>query len=770
MVWSHALFLPLPVALRLDELDSLVPYLSEATVSAPTLAPIEFEPPNRTHPQEFLQSLPPGVADLADGLLSGGKLPIVWPGQDGFDEAIFFIWRWLLPDLRHRFDFRLGFGTQDAHVSSLSALAVPQNLLPRWAGYRIVKIGGSEEPTESSALLLHQDTASKLRVFSEGIGARLAKPTDLKLLDQLNRYVHDGAGTLDETVAALRLFLHLCPLHNTGIEIRQQLIERLLREIRGGTSAQLRALRNIDFGAFPQEERVWSAISEWVQRNLFWRAGFAELVYAAVRSPDSRWTGAFWSGFDAALSNLERNGSAALWTLCEVDPGLAAIFLPRLPNTRGAEDLMVECCPKSLPVKLGDLVLEPIAKRSWFRLHAQVLSAIYGVEDALMRQLAVDRDPSASANILAILRDSSEEEILGYCLQMRDSRLTELAGEACGRRPALLAQFNAHDETWRGILASALGSHSDVFPRLPHPEVLVDKLLEATITSNCVSPALWRKIADTPLADLSRHPRREALWAQMPTEIKQLLLPKTVEGWLASFAVDSEFDSPEPELEAAILAGGRIARFLSGAIPGRIGIGSQLFLRLPNLGEAIFHPWLVEITERVRWLDADSSRSLGHIVAAKGWRRVAELIGQQVLRSRRHDLIPALRECHGLLGLVARMKLAFSGLLDAPHSDELWNFYEQTAIELYQKGPDQNSLWSRAGGSYADLPNTGSGRSRWAEAIRLLRRGGGGSITAHSLLETMRDDYSNNESVGILLGEKLFRNESRENDKRGWLL
>ena len=234
--------------------------------------------------------------------------------------------------------------------------------------------------------------------------------------------------------------------------------------------------------------------------------------------------------------------------------------------------------------------------------------------------------------------------------------------------------------------------------------------------------------------------------------------------------MDPSFDSrPEPELETAILAGGQIARFLSGAIPGRVGIACQLFLRLPSLGEGLFHQWVAEIASRVRWLETDSARSLGQIVVARMWRRTAELISNEVMQSRRHDLLPALRECHGLLGFVTRMKLAFSGILDAPRPDELWSFYEQIATELYEKGPEQNSLWSRAGGSYADLPSTGTGRSRWADAVRLLRRGGGGSITARRLLEAMRDDYSKNESVRILLGEKLFRNDARENDYRGWL-
>lgn len=61
---------------------------------------------------------------------------------------------------------------------------------------------------------------------------------------------------------------------------------------------------------------------------------------------------------------------------------------------------------------------------------------------------------------------------------------------------------------------------------------------------------------------------------------------------------------------------------------------------------------------------------------------------------------------------------------------------------LYPEGPQQDSLWERAGGDLSRLPTGGNGQARWWQAVRLVERGGGPTLAA--LLQEMLADYPAN--------------------------
>ncbi|GAB3786495.1 5'-methylthioadenosine/S-adenosylhomocysteine nucleosidase [Spirosoma horti] len=80
---------------------------------------------------------------------------------------------------------------------------------------------------------------------------------------------------------------------------------------------------------------------------------------------------------------------------------------------------------------------------------------------------------------------------------------------------------------------------------------------------------------------------------------------------------------------------------------------------------------------------------------------------------------------------------------------------EQKLVEimckLYPGGLRDNQIWIAAGGSLS-LVNLGqSGKGQWVEAIRILKLGGGGNITIDSLIETVAEEYGENEDVKKLL-------------------
>ncbi|MCP4696124.1 MAG: 5'-methylthioadenosine/S-adenosylhomocysteine nucleosidase [Gammaproteobacteria bacterium] len=69
------------------------------------------------------------------------------------------------------------------------------------------------------------------------------------------------------------------------------------------------------------------------------------------------------------------------------------------------------------------------------------------------------------------------------------------------------------------------------------------------------------------------------------------------------------------------------------------------------------------------------------------------------------------------------------------------------ASQLYPRGPEDQHVWSRAGGSIAKLTLSSTGEANWYAAIQILKQGGGGSISFKSLILIMHDDYPHNDRV-----------------------
>ncbi|GAB3719465.1 hypothetical protein GCM10027592_63030 [Spirosoma flavus] len=67
-------------------------------------------------------------------------------------------------------------------------------------------------------------------------------------------------------------------------------------------------------------------------------------------------------------------------------------------------------------------------------------------------------------------------------------------------------------------------------------------------------------------------------------------------------------------------------------------------------------------------------------------------------------------------------------------------------ISHYPQGPEQDDVWSRAGGDVSILVNSVNRKSQWRSAIQRLANGGGGkNISLNTLLAVVEEDFPNND-------------------------
>jgi nucleoside phosphorylase len=86
-----------------------------------------------------------------------------------------------------------------------------------------------------------------------------------------------------------------------------------------------------------------------------------------------------------------------------------------------------------------------------------------------------------------------------------------------------------------------------------------------------------------------------------------------------------------------------------------------------------------------------------------------------------------------------------------PPIQDFWELLWAVAADLYDRGPEQEGIWERAGGENKRLRLNQSARSTWYEAIKLLRQGSGETLSARRLLLAMQQDFPHSAEIQNLL-------------------
>lgn len=83
---------------------------------------------------------------------------------------------------------------------------------------------------------------------------------------------------------------------------------------------------------------------------------------------------------------------------------------------------------------------------------------------------------------------------------------------------------------------------------------------------------------------------------------------------------------------------------------------------------------------------------------------------------------------------------------------DVWNQLGDLMLDLYPAGPTDQEIWARAGGDSSRLHLNDTGHVAWFRALRMLRRGGGGSgIRRETLIRTALEDYPHHPALSALL-------------------
>ena len=759
MVLSHALFLPIDGALELSGLQRATALLDGVIDRDAVLKPVEL-----LDDHDVLTAPNDDAIGIAEALLEGGRLPVVFLGQEGFTSAVSMLWPRLPKNVKRGFSFRLSFSPQDVENDPQSVVCTPASFEGRWSNHLVVKAGLQRTIKKRSVgFLLGAPEGRDLANFANEIGCRIDDLKSLAVLEKSFELVQKSDSTIDETVAAVRLIGRLSPDPLAGAAFKPTLLANLENAVPRMTPGQVRSLRNLDLSAFDNSERLWNSLESWASEKLKLFPEDADAIQlwqdASSDTAIPNWTASIWGGLRRCTERADRGFSTALWGWWKRQPTLVDILLPRIPSNRDIEASLDQALSGVLTLNLADLLRPRLAERSWLKLHGSVLSSSMNARSALALQLEVDRNPSRFDGIEAALTKASDRELIAFALEGLDYRLTVLAARACIKAPSLFADFDPLNERWLQIFIAASETTSEIWRSVPLQESIIDGLIKHAGGLGKKATRIWKVVSDSPFADLSRHPRRRELWSYIPLDARAMLIAKTANSWLSQFALDPALEiSLEPELAGAVCDEKAMQPFLGALIPDRITTGIRFFRIFTLATEGQFLRWYDQIKSRIPngRLPESDAQVLGELISEKNWNRAASRLAGDA--SYRHDVRPALAFCYRLLGYFERLSLILSGIntVPAPSNEDLLGLFEETSISLYPRGPEENEIWSRAGGSIENLSLHDNGRARWHSAFRAMRNGGG-DVTPGRLLAEMRKDFYSNEKLEKLGAHQLFR-------------
>ena len=745
MVLTHALIVRLEDMCEVRSLAALFDHLAASVTECPaSVLTLELESaPNSS-------VLASDLIGTANALTAQGLTPVVRLSVDGFEQLVDSLWKNLWPALRRTFAFRLSFGPNDLVEHPTPALVcTPEQLQSRWVKHLIVKSDDETPNSESAGILCGQRDVQPTLDLAEELGLEVNSLRELSRFERLQTLL-SGEKSFDELLAAIRLADGLSNQPTLGACIKDKLIGRFIALIPGAGCNQLMLMRNLALTGFANTRPLWSAVELLVSNLVFAPEDDSDVTQIIAATIDKdlalpHWRDAVKNGLSTAAQRDKSAIYQALWRWAEHDYRAFALAIDNLPADVIVEQRLASQVPRKLSATSSDTLLSPLLKKHWLTAYGAVLAATLPPIDAAGQQLKIDKDLDHRAGLRSALRYASPIEVLDCALTHKDLRLVELCAEQAAVHPEILCHIRCDNITEQQLWGNAIVKDASLWNAPSNAIHARDTALAQLIVGLPVDTGLLKALANTPLADLCATSERARLWSLLPTSQLENYLQATATGWLEVAKKGSVVTAPEAPLEQAIMTSPNLWSILertSVPVEARLAIVSGL----QSFSEERFITWL-NILTAAQQLSHSASEQLGTLVTSRHWARAAKYLSDRL--ADRPDIKPGLRLCAGLLSVYTRWKLGITKLSAA----EKWKAFEDEARELYPSGPDDDELWSRAGGKNSDLPGQyQNGATRWHTALNSVRSGG--RPTAPDLLKIMSQDFPTNEKLRLFIADR----------------
>lgn len=745
MVFTHALIFNIGDISQIENIDFIFSLFADRMPKKPALneniKPIQKEAFHSdskiSHPQ-YLQTVV--------RLLTIGKLPIIFTGKiSNFIFLITQIWKGFLPfsAIRDNFMFQIAFTPNDIQQNkNLSFIFVPDSFIDKWTTYNVVddKDDSSVQIENDAERLLLGDLApNDLYTFIQDLDIL---PESLKTISicyrAYNLYKKLNTCNVSEALQLVRSLSSLSPKNNAN-RIKSESLERLCSLLPDASEEEIKGLRNIDFSSFERgTTKIIKAIEQFLDKRVQ-NTKRNELSLFILDVFERKENAIWWHhAITQKISQLLKGLSATvIWDLINTQNRLLAYFEPNIDSSPEKEIQLSSSSPQGLNSEFVEIVKTFARNRQWFRLFSKMNLQVHTLENALMEQISLEKNIDLNyqySGLDTILNGFTDIDFIAFTAKNDIEKLNHIAAEKCVKNPTLLNRLDVQIATWRRIWAYFLEETNNLSLGLSNIQSTIFAIYDLLIQNNSIDDVIIEKISKSEYANIKYYPDRQELWNKIPLKYKSEFISKTTDAVMDSILLGNDEDI-EPIIADEILSDSYMSKTCNQNTLKYILL---IYDKFADLNEKYL---LSGIKKHIGILEKSDSKKLGMLVGQKSWATSAEAIIDKAKSN--SSFFFALNQCSYLISKWKRF--CYSHLFNETFSEnDYYYLLCQLAIELYERGPEENNIWKRAGGDVSILTNTANRREQWYAAIQNLRKGGGGKkISAYSLLEEIKKDKPN---------------------------
>lgn len=743
MVFTHALIFNIDDISCIENIDFIFSLFSDRMPKKPALneniEPIEKEiyshsDSKTSHPQ-YLQTVVQ--------LLTNGKLPIIFTGNtSNFISLITQIWKGVshFSAMRENFIFQIAFTPNDIQQNkNLSFIFVPDNFIDKWTAYPIVddKVDSYVQiENEAERLLLGDLVSNDFYTFIQNLDIQ---PESLKTISicyrAYNLYSKLNTCNVSEALQLVRSLANLSPKNNAN-RIKSESLERLCSLLPDASIEEIKGLRNIDFSSFEGgNTKIAKSIEQFLDKRVQ-DAKHNELSPFILDVFEAKENVIWWHQvIIQKISQLLKGLSATvIWDLISVKNRLLAYFEPNINASLEKETQFLSSYPQGLNIEIVETVKAFARSRKWYRLFAKMNLQASTPQKALLEQISLEKDVDLNneySGLDIILNEFTDNDFIEFAVKNDIAKLNHIAAEKCMKNPNLLSKLDVQIATWRKIWAYSLEKTNNLSLGIFNIQSVIFAIYDLLIQNDSIEDLIIEKIIKSEYANIKDYPDRKNLWNKIPLKYQSEFVSKTVDAMMDSILLGNDEDV-EPMIVNEILSDSYLIKTCNQNPLKSILL---IYDKFSDLNEKYL---LSGIKKHVGILEKSDSNKLGILVREKSWGASAEAIFDKAKNN--SSFLTALNQCSYLISKWKRFW--YSHLFNETFSEN--DYYDslcQLAVELYERGPEENDIWKKAGGDVSILTNTANRKEQWYAAIQYLRKGGGGKeISAYSLLEEMKKD------------------------------
>lgn len=692
---------------------------------------------------------------LASSLVSSSET-VVWGDPDSFEDIVRRLWCSVWPSIRKKLSFRLSFDPSDIdrdHPPTL-VTALPQ-VKSRWSRDQFIEASEQSDPaiTGAASLLTRSESRNGILHLVEALEAKesISDLHQLSLVDALRSASEHNNQTFSSLRSQLQLAAKLSPQSDKGCGFKAPVLAELQRRISEQTlAAEIRGLRNVPIDSFDSVsvEQMLAQVARWIERHAVENTIAGDSVSILLKDgfdDQSSWGKAVRGGLAGSLREATNDSAKAVWQWISGELRLYAGQIVELFTiTARNELLLADTCPdlskqRDLVQHLAQLAQE---KALW-ELHAELV--FLSSKRAVADQVAVL--PLGTEAGIERLRRRIGSDFVDQAVKVGDSRLLDAARRQIAESPEIWGKFDANSLFWRRLFVRTIESGTGSTWTVDNKRDLARKVIQFLL---CGEPRdadtdnLWRAMAkfQPDWSDFVEEIRVEH-WNSIPSAHRPTIMDATATGVLYKFANAEIPTLPSaPGLRGRIVADAQVRTALYGI--SDVSLAVALFEQLPEIPQHLFVWWMANRMGQSGAISRLTAVRIGELIEARKWRDAASKLSQ--LAEYRRDLSDAIERCMGLIGMLRRVQMFFSGRNVHYHQIDVWAALEELGLDLYPYGPGVNEVWKRAGGHTADIPRFDSGRDAWSTLISQARAGRH-DVTPQSLTNAMLEDYPRNPNL-----------------------